>query len=388
MSRRPPKYLSHTAISGVGYTTITRASGRSVLELAAEAVAAAVSDCGLQLQDLDGVLSYQYQGDSAPSAAVATSLGLTGCRALYDISLGGQAPCALVALAAALVDAGEANYIAVYRAMNGRSGARVGQVRTESAASRYRYPIGLVAYPQTVALWARRFMIETGATTEDLAAVPIAQRAWAANNERAVIRDQLTIDQYFDSPMVTDPFRMVDCTIEVDGAAAVIVTTLDRARDLALSPVVIASSAYRAAQAPGLDMADATHWKDLSRNYTSHLSKDLFGWSGLSVADIDVAELYDCFSSSVLFALEGLGFAERGASGALLRSGATLPGGQLPVNTHGGLLCEGYLHGMNSLTEAVLQLQARAGANQVPKAETAIVTSGALMDGSALILTK
>ena len=122
--------------------------------------------------------------------------------------------------------------------------------------------------------------------------------------------------------------------------------------------------------------------------YTSLLAARLFDSAGLRPADVDVALLYDCFSSVVLFALEGLGFADRGGAGALVRSGATRPGGQLPVNPHGGLLNEGYLHGMNTLAEAVIQLQGRAGERQVADARVAAVTSGALQDGSALVLTR
>ena len=151
--------------------------------------------------------------------------------------------------------------------------------------------------------------------------------------------------------------------------------------------MLIASGAYRAGAVPGLDIGDHLGWPDYSRNYTSLLAADLFGQAGLTPADLDLAEIYDCFTSTVLMGLEGLGICERGESGAFVRSGATSPGGRLPVNTHGGLLAEGYVHGMNTVAEAVLQLQGRGGSRQVPGARNCVVTSGAMMDGSALILT-
>jgi acetyl-CoA acetyltransferase len=167
----------------------------------------------------------------------------------------------------------------------------------------------------------------------------------------------------------------------------VLVTSVERCRDLRQPPAVVASGAYCAGPRPGLDIGDHLLWEDYSRNYTSLLRDDLFTRADLSPADVQVAEIYDCFSSTVLMGLEGLGLCERGGAGAFVRSGATALDGQLPTNTHGGLLSEGYLHGMNTVTEAVLQVQGRGGVRQAPRHDVAVVTSGAMMDGSALLLT-
>ena len=167
-----------------------------------------------------------------------------------------------------------------------------------------------------------------------------------------------------------------------------VVRSLEAAKDGPHPPVGIEGAAYALGHGGGIDMADVLAWPDLSRNYTSKLAEPLWRAAGLRPSDVDVAELYDCFSSVVLFALEGLGFAERGGAGDFVRSGATRPGGSLPVNTNGGLLNEGYLHGMNTVAEAVMQLQGRAGARQVDGAEVGVVTSGALQDGSALVLVR
>jgi acetyl-CoA acetyltransferase len=281
-----------------------------------------------------------------------------------------------------------ARHVVVFRALNGRSGARVGTNRVPGPATDFRYPLGLTAYVHYIALWARRFLIETGQTEDDLAEVAVAQREWAEHNERAYLRAPHSLEAHRAAPYVAEPFRIPDCTIEVDGACAVVVTTLDAARDLARPPVVLEGAAYAAGRGPGLDMGDSLFWDDLSRNYTSLLAPDLWGSAGIAPGDVDLAEIYDCFTSTVLMGLEGLGLAARGGSGALVRSGATRAGGRLPVNTNGGLLAEGYLHGMNTVAEAVLQLQGRAGTRTVAGAETCVVTSGALTDGSALVLAK
>jgi acetyl-CoA acetyltransferase len=377
--RRPP-FLGTTAITGVGYTELTKASGRSVLDLAAEASSRAIADAGLSPTAVDGVASFRFLEDSVPAQAVATALGSTGSNWLLDLNLGGQAPCYLVTQAAMAVHLGMARHVVVFRALNGRSGARVGTNRVPGPGTDFRYPVGLTAYAQYIALWARRFLLETGQTEADLAAVAVAQRTYAERNERAYLRAPHTIDAHFAAPYVAEPFRVPDCTIEVDGACALVISTLADARDLAQPPVVVEGAAYAAGAGAGLDMGDSMFWGDLSRNYTSLLADDLWGSAGIAPGDVDVAEIYDCFTSTVLMGLEGLGLAARGGAGDLIRSG------RLAVNTHGGLLAEGYVHGMNTVAEAVLQLQGRSGERTVPRAETCVVTSGALTDGSALVL--
>jgi acetyl-CoA acetyltransferase len=386
--RQRLSFLGSTALAGVGMTALTKASGRSVMSQATEACRAAVDDTGLSLADVDGIISFSFNNDSVSSQAVATVLGLPAPRYLVDVSLGGQAPAFLIMQAAAAIETGMAKNVLVFRALNGRSGQRVGSTRAPGLAPGFRYPYGLTAYPQFIAMWARRFLIETGGDGRDLGAVAVAQRAWAADNPRAIRRTPLTIDQYLESPMIADPFRAADCTTEVDGACAVLVTSRARAADLRHDPVVIQGAAYGTGKRSGLDAGDALLWPDMTRNYTSIIAGDLWGSAGIAPADVDMAQLYDCFSSSVLLAMEGLGLAGRGEAADMIREGHTLPGGRLPVNTNGGLLAEGYLHGMNTVAEAVYQMQGRAGTRTVEGAESCVVTSGALTDGSALVLTR
>lgn len=375
------------AIAGVGYTELSKRSGRSVLDLASDACRQATADAGADLSRVDGVVSFSVANDSVPSAAVATTLALPGLRFVMDFQQGGQSPCFMVQLAAMAIAQGHAESVLVFRALNGRSGTRVGQVSLAGSGGQFRYPIGYDAYLMYIAMWARRYLHETGQGAEDLAAVAIAQRVYAQLNDRAVVRKPLDLNGYLASPMVAEPLRAADCTSEVDGACAVLVTSLQRARDLRRPPAVVGSTAYRAGARPGLDIGDQLLFDDYTYNFTALLRDELFGRAGITPRDVDFAQIYDCFTSTVLFGLEGLGFCGRGEAGEFVRSGATAIDGPLPVNTNGGLLAEGYLHGMNTVAEAVLQVQGRAGRRQVPRAEVGVVTSGALVDGSALVLT-
>jgi acetyl-CoA acetyltransferase len=376
------------AITGVGYTPFTKQSGTSVLALARDACQAALADAGLGPGEVDGMASFMLGDDSVLCQAVATVLGVPQLRFALDLNLGGQAPCHIVWQARNAIAAGQARHVLVFRAMNGRSAAQVGSMRFPGPGGQYRYPIGYGAYMMYIAMWARRFLHETCQDEGDLAAVAMAQRRYAVDNERAIRRREIDLDEYLAAPFVVDPFRRHDCTSEVDGACALLVSATDAARDLRHPPAVVASGAYRAGPAPGLDIGDHLTWADYTRNYTSHLREDLFGAAGLAPRDLDFAEIYDCFTSTVLMGMEGLGLCARGESGAFVRSGATARGGSLPTNTNGGLLAEGYLHGMNTVAEAALQIMGRGGERQVMRHETCVVTSGALMDGSALILTR
>ncbi len=378
--------MSGAAITGVGFTDFSARSGRSVLSLAREACAGAIADAGLTAADIDGMASFSVMHDSVPCVAVATTLAVPELRLALDLDLGGQAPCALVWTAAQAVAAGQARHVVVFRALNGRSGPRVGTMRFAGGGGQYRYPIGYGSYLMYVAMWARRFLLETGQGSRDLAAVAVAQRVYAERNDRAYRRRPLTLDDYLAEPWVVEPFRGSDCTVEVDGACAVVVSALDAARDSRVPPAVVASGAYRAGGRPGLDIGDHLGWEDYTRNYTSLLRDELFGRAGIGPGDVQVAEIYDCFTSTVLMGMEGLGLCERGGAGTFVASGGTAATGRLPTNTHGGLLAEGYLHGMNTVAEAALQVQGRA-TTQAPRHDVCAVTSGAVMDGSALVLT-
>ena len=360
----------------------------SVQALAVSACRAALDDCGVSPADVDGIVTYSLLNDSVYGQAVAAGLGGPELSYAVDLSLGGQAPCAAVAMAAMAVESGVARNVLVFRALNGRSGKRIGSTAYESLTSDFRYPIGFDAYPQYIAIWAKRFMIETGFSYRDLGHVVSVQREYAALNERAMQRKPLSVDEYLETSFVVDPFRKADCTIEADGACAVLVTSVEDARSHSRPPAVIQGAAWTTPKGSGLDHADLFNWPDWSKNCHHYLRERLWQSARATPKDVGFAEIYDCFSAVVPMTMEGIGLCPRGGAAEFITSGETRLNGSLPVNTHGGLLCEGYLHGMNTVNEAVLQIQGRGGKRQVKNNDCCLVTSAAMMDGSALVLTK
>lgn len=379
-------YHNCTAIVSAGMTELSFESGRSVLALAVESCRSAIEAAGIDPKIIDGVVSFAMYGDSVPSESVGAALGLRDLSYVMDFNQGGQSASYMVMHAAMAIHSGLAKAVLVYRALNGRSGLRVGRERTSGGGTELRYPVGLVAYPQVQALWARRYMIETGATEDDLAAAAINASRGAVENPRALRRREVDARAYFASPYIAEPFRKLDCTVEVDGGCAVLVTSLDMARDLRLAPVVIAGSGW-ATHRFDLDMAGQLVYGAPGRNYGYHLRDRLYGLAGFGPQDIDVASLYDCFTGVLLQNIEGFGLAEPGKAGALIRR--SLAGEDVTaINPSGGLLAEGYLHGMNIVAEAVWQLQGVAGPTQVADAQTALTCSGGAMCGSALALVR
>jgi acetyl-CoA acetyltransferase len=303
---------------------------------------------------------------------------------------GGNVASAVVGAADAVIRAGQAHTVIVYRAMNGRSGRRLGgtgEALDTSGAREFMVPVGWTTYPQHIAMWCRRHMECYGTTSEQLGRVALVSRQHAGLNPHAQQREPLTLEAYLDSPMIVEPFRLLDICLETDGACALVVTSVERAQHLARPPVGILSCAYGGRRAPGTDLDDDLAWPEMSANFTGAIRDRLFGQAGVTVADIDVAEIYDCFTYSVLMALEGLGFVGPGEAGPYVEQPSSLVlGGDMPVNTHGGLLSEGYIHGLNHVVEATRQLRGEATGRQVDGAEVALVTGGAMTVGSGLIL--
>jgi len=383
---------NNSAIAGIGFTEYSLNSGRSVLALAIEACQKAMQDAGLGPEDIDGLLEFNV-GDSVPTEAVAAGLGLPVVNYAADWYSGGFAPSALVSTADMVVSSGRSKAVLIYRAMNGRSGFRLGGSSGGDAfrpkwAGQYRVPYGWLTFGQNWAIWCRRHMEKYGTKTEHLAAIAITQRENAILNDRAVQRKPLTMDDYMSSRMIVDPFHLFDMALETDGACALLITSPDRAKDCRSKPVYIKSSAFIGKSTVSDPLwADCFIWPDLTENYTALLAPQLYKDAGLRPEDIDVAEIYDCFTHTVLLGLEGLGFCPKGEGGPFAASGAIELKGSIPTNTNGGMLSEAYVHGMNVIVEAVMQLRGEGEARQIKNAETAIVTSGASTIGSACILT-
>lgn len=360
------------AIVGIGETDFSRDSGRSEIVLALEAIMAAIKDAGLSPKDIDGLLKFQV--DSNSEAEIASCLGLERVRFYGEVGGAGTAGCGLIAHAAAAVAAGLANYVVVYRAMNGRSGRRYGRgevtMRGGVGPGAFTEPFGQLVPQQSLAMVARRHMHEYGTTSRQFGAVATALRAHANRNPRAIFYDTpLTLEDHQNSRYVVEPFRLFDCCLETDGACAVVVTSAERARDLPHPPAFILSArqCQSGARSAQISYTDVT---------AKLIAPELFGAAGVTPNDIDVAEIYDHFSAMVILALEGYGFCGKGEGGPFVEAGNILwPNGKIPVNTAGGHLSEAYLHIMNHLNDGVRQLRGTA-TTQVEDAELVLVDSG------------
>lgn len=375
-------FRDRTAIVGVGATPYTKNSGVSTLTLALRAISDAVADAGLTLRDIDGVACHRV-GDSAPATIVAESLGLHDLHFFLDQFGGGSASHAIVGAAAMAVISGQAECVVCWRAVNARSEFRMGgtgRPPPDQLEFQYQVPYGHATPPQQFAMIGRAYLDKYGATAEDFGAVAIAQRRHAALNERALMRAPLTMDDYLASRWIVEPLRLFDCCLETDAAVAVVVTSAARARDLRHVPIAISGAVWGSGHT-----LFSNHRPDVTRSGAAESSTRLWAHAGLGPADVDVAELYDAFTPLVLIQLEDYGFCGPGEGAGFVRSGA------LPVNTHGGHLSEGYVHGLNHLAEAVHQLRHDCGDRQVPRAEVALSTGqpGYVMGStSSLVLTR
>jgi acetyl-CoA acetyltransferase len=379
------------AITGIGATEFSKDSGRSELRLAAEAVKAAIADAGLTPADVDGLVTFTQ--DNNHEAAVAREVGIPSLSFFSRVNYGGGAACGTVLHAALAVASGVARHVVCYRAFNERSGQRYGRVQTGLAAqptssgvdAGWSYPFGLSTPAGWVAMVARRYMHTYGATSEDFGRISVLDRKHGATNPNAFFYGKpITLAEHQASRWIVDPLRLLDCCQESDGGVALVVSTMERARDLPQPPVVIRA----AAQGSGADQFTMTsYYRD---DLTGLPEMGLVGsqlWTQAEVgpSDVDVAVLYDHFTPFVLIQLEELGFCARGEARDFVASGALELTGSLPLNPHGGQLGEAYIHGMNGIAEGVRQLRGTA-VNQVRDASHVLVTAGTGVPTSGLVL--
>ena len=358
------------AIAGIGSTEFSKDSGQSTFGLAARAIKAAVTDAGLQLTDVDGLATFGT-GDSVPPNVLAQGLGIRSMNYYVDQYLGGSVGLSVVGSASLAVAAGVADCVVCYRALNGRSEQRLngqGIKAKQPWDVQYKTSTGYVVPAQEMGMAARAHMERFGTTNEDFGRLAIMCRTHASDNERAMMRTPITMDDYLASPWISEPFRRLDCCLETDGAVALVIVNADRARDLPHRSVLLQGAAW------GGGVSLYTSATDLSDSPAFPIADRLFRAAGLGPADLDFAELYDCFTYTLLSQIEGYGLAEPGGVPDMLRDGAfDRSTGQLPVNTHGGLLSEGYLHGFNHVYEAVQQIRGEAEHRQVERHDTALV---------------
>lgn len=372
------------AIAGIGQTEYSKKSGRTELSLAAEAILAALADAGLTPRDVDGVVRYDW--DNIDELTLSTHLGFENLRWMSQAGDGGPAGNASILHAMAAVQAGIATTVVCYRALNGRSGHRIGQgeaTRQVAGDEAFQIPWGMVAPVTQFGQFARRHMIEYGTTSAQFGAVAVAMRKHAQLNPAAIMQKDLTLEDHQNSRMIADPLRLLDCCIESDGACAVIVTSLDRARDGRAEPVVLIAGA----QASGPGGSAAVFRRDLGHSEARHCASDLWSRTEMTPGDVDAVMVYDHFTPFVIMALESYGFCSPGEGGPFVEDGRIELGRELPVNTHGGNLSEAYLQGMSHVIEAVRQIRGTSTA-QVADASVVLSCCATAGTASAILLAK
>jgi len=330
-------FAGRAAVAGIGMTALTRESGRTELDLAAEACRAACADAGISADAVDSVLSY-HLNDSAPVVQVARELGIERLGWHNDIAGGGTQAASILGEAAMLIHARLARNVLVYRALNGRSGRRM---NTVSTGPQERFTYGLAGPIPLFAMAATRYLHDTGLGEEHLHAVVAQSRDNAGTNPRALRREPLLYEDYLDRPYVCTPLRTVDCCQETDGACALVISgVLDGPR---VRAVVRGGG-------PGGSAMDRA--PDVTAIFSAYVAPRLWAASGMRPSDVDVALLYDAYSWLVPRQLEDFGLVRRAGLGPYL-----LQRRHAWVNPHGGLLSEGYVHGLNNVVQAVRELR-------------------------------
>jgi acetyl-CoA acetyltransferase len=379
------------AIVGLGATEFSKESGRSELQLAVEAVGAAIDDAGLTPADIDGMVTFTM--DSNPEIEVARLLGVPELKLFSRIHYGGGAACATVHQAAMAVATGTAEAVVCYRAFNERSGRRFGagvqdrraEPTAEGSAYGWYTPFGLVTPAAWVAMFGQRYLYEYGATSEDFGRVAVIDRANAATNPAAWFYGQpITLEEHQASRWIVEPLHLLDCCQESDGAVAMVITSAERAKDLPHPPVLIRS----AAQGAGPDQHMMTsYYRDSITGLPEMglVARQLYERGGVGPSDIDVAVIYDHFTPFVLVQLEEFGFCGKGEAPGFLADGHCDLIGDLPLNPHGGQLGEAYIHGMNGIAEGARQIRGTS-VNQVANVHNVLVTAGTGVPTSGLIL--
>ncbi|GGM64486.1 thiolase family protein [Dactylosporangium sucinum] len=382
MTRTP--YERDVVISGIGQSQVGRRLGRSDIDLTVEASLRAIADAGLDRSDIDGMSTY-------PGGFAVPTMGYGG-PSPYDVQevmrfdlnwyqgsaeLPGQL--GAIAAAALAVSAGLARHVLCYRTVTESSaqgaGSRSDLVNSLTVASgmgRWSMVGGGLSPANWIALYATRHFHEYGTTREQLGQIAVTQRRHAALNPLAVLRSPMSLDDYLNARMISSPLCLFDCDLPIDASTAIVVSHVDYAKDMPGRPVYV--DAFGSASRGRLSW---DQYADLTSMAAQGAADHLWERTALKPADVDVAELYDGFSILTAIWLEALGFCAKGESGPFLEGGHRISlGGVLPLNTFGGQLSAGRLHGFGHFHEAVVQLRGTAGARQVDNAKVAMVANG------------
>lgn len=373
------------AIVGVAESDLG-VTGKSIYQLQTQAATLALSEAGLSLADVDGLATTGVERFSATSMAEYWGIQPAWVNSTME---GGSSFELFVGAAVDAIEAGHCEVALISYGSNQRSARSRrlgGVVEAHTPAAQFEAPYGVLMPISLYAMAAQRYFHESGADPEDLAEVAIAAREWALLNPKAYRHGAgpLTLEEHLTSPVVSSPLRALDCCLVIDGGAAVVLTSLERARDLPTRPVQVLGSGQSTTHISMSQMADLT-WTG-----AADAGRRAFARAGLTPADVDVVEVYDSFTITVLLTLEALGFCDRGEAGAFVAGGRIRPGGDFPLNTNGGGLsyCHPGMYGLLLVVEAVRQLRGEAGDRQVPDAEVALAhgTGGVFSNHGTVLL--
>lgn len=383
--------MTTASIVGIGATEFSKNSGRSEFRLTVEATISALRDAGVAAGDVDGAVTLTY--DTTTPGELGRAVGFGPLTFFQRVEYGGGGGCGTIMLAKLAVEAGLATTVVCYRGLNERSGRRFGRAAnsgvlggdSDGVRIGWQAPFGVAVPAGHTALVTRRYMHETGTTSEDFGRLAVLLRRNAATNPNAYFYGQpITLDDHQTSPLIVDPLHLLDCCQESDGAVALVVTTAERARDL----VGVAVQIVAAAQGLAVEQDHMTNYtrRDPTDAEESRIvAEQLTRQAGFRPSDADFGIFYDHFTPLVLMQMEAYGICGRGEAGAALADGRFALDGAFPINPHGGHIGEAYIHGFNGIAEAVRQLRGTA-INQLARNTTALVTSGGAVPTSGAIL--
>ena len=382
------------AIVGVGETDYVRGSDRSVTELVLDASMQAIKDAGLLPSDIDGVIP---PPGYVTAEEIAANLGMPEVRYAVEVRMGGASPTAALQSAVMALASGIATNVLVTFGWNGYSAfrkrpdakktKRLGDPGPFIDVSRNFYaPYGVRSAVQWYSMYIQRYVDLYGNTAEAAAQVALTCREHAHLNDKALMGGRImTLDDYFDSPFITEPMRKLDCCLETDCAAALVLTTTERANDLPHKPVLWLGGA----EGHPYPADEITNRPDMLKLGLDSAAPRAFAMAGVSPSDMDFLQIYDCFTYVVLMELEAIGICGKGEAGDFVKDGNIGLNGKFPMNTHGGLLSQGHCWGLNHIVEATHQLRHDAGKAQVENCELGLVTGyGDLGDGSIAVLAR
>jgi acetyl-CoA acetyltransferase len=375
------KFESRVIVSGLGLSDTGRGLLRSGMDLALDAALAAIADAGLHQSDIDGLASMPF-GDRPPEEVV-DALGLK-VNWMGGASSGAQL--GVMINAAMAIASGLCRHVLLYRSvrqLGGMLGSVSGALPEPGGPWEWHVPFHEYSAVNLMAMQARRHMHEYGTSKEQLGWVALTSRHHAALNDKAVLQSAMTMDDYLTTPMISEPLGRLDCDLPIDGAIGLVLSAADCAADLPNPPVRL--------EAVGCANHDTHGWEprlDFPAMAAKDAAAQMWARTNLKPTDVDVAELYDGFSILTLSWLEALGFCGEGEAGPFVDGGQRIRlGGQLPLNTYGGQLSAGRLHGFWLFHEAVLQLRGRAGRRQVPGAQVAVTSAGGGFRCGCILLT-